>query len=241
MRRDEIFALESIADRYSGEWKPGENPPDGYITIGKRVIAVEVSTLTQHVTDDRGTRPRRSDDAPAIRLANELNAELGNAIASDKRIILILHSPIVDFRKTKAQLAVELSSIVSCDADSGRLARKLSVCGNDLEVLFGPSEGNDGKKIVGFVINRPSRADIAGNAVYMLEDRIKTKAGKFIGGRVAGPIWLALRNDYFLAEANTYRHALKSVSVSHPFEKILLVSDNSSVDVLFDASNEGFL
>jgi len=58
MREDEKFVIESVARAYSGDWKPGADPPDAYLTIADRTIAVEISTLTQHVTDDRGTRPR---------------------------------------------------------------------------------------------------------------------------------------------------------------------------------------
>jgi hypothetical protein len=60
MRQDEKFVIESIATAYSGDWKPGEDPPDAYLIVADRPVAVEISTLTQHVTDDRGTRPRLS-------------------------------------------------------------------------------------------------------------------------------------------------------------------------------------
>jgi hypothetical protein len=57
LRDDEAFAITSIARAFSGTWRPGENPPDAYLLLGAEIIAVEISTLTQHVTDDKGTRP----------------------------------------------------------------------------------------------------------------------------------------------------------------------------------------
>ena len=103
MREDEIFALKSIAAQFSGEWKPGEDSPDGYIIPAERVVAVEVSGLTQNVTDDRGTRPRHSDDIATIRLANELDAKLKSTIPQHRRVVLVLSSPIVDYQKTKIE------------------------------------------------------------------------------------------------------------------------------------------
>jgi len=230
MREDEIFVLKSIARQYSATWRPGENPPDGYITYGARDVAVEVSTLTQYITDNQGTRPRNSDDISALRLADELDLALGSSMPDDRRVILILNSPIVAFRKTKIDLEEKILAFVSKNADSHRSEEKLSVRGNDLEIILTTSEVRNGKSVIGFVKNRASSSDIMSNAIYMLETRIEDKARKC--SSLAEPVWLALRNDYWLADVGTYRDALNHISISHRFEKILLVSNNGSVDVL---------
>jgi hypothetical protein len=62
LREDEQFVIASIARGLCATWRPGENPPDAYLTLNTGTVAVEISTLTQHVTDDKGTRPRLSDD-----------------------------------------------------------------------------------------------------------------------------------------------------------------------------------
>ncbi|MGH7744788.1 MAG: hypothetical protein ACREQ5_08240, partial [Candidatus Dormibacteria bacterium] len=65
LKGNEEFVIASLAKAYSGTWRPGENPqkpPDAYLTIGSREIAVEISTLTQYITDDLGTRSRFTDD-----------------------------------------------------------------------------------------------------------------------------------------------------------------------------------
>jgi hypothetical protein len=33
MRKDEGFVIESIGTAYSGDWKPGADPPDAYVRI----------------------------------------------------------------------------------------------------------------------------------------------------------------------------------------------------------------
>ena len=46
LRDDEEFVITSVAKEFSGTWRPGENPPDAYLSIGTREIAVEISTLS---------------------------------------------------------------------------------------------------------------------------------------------------------------------------------------------------
>jgi len=70
LRGVEAFVIAAVAKNFGGIWTPGENPPDAYLSVGSRVIAVEISTLTQHVTDDRGTRSRFSDEKTANPDAN---------------------------------------------------------------------------------------------------------------------------------------------------------------------------
>jgi len=222
--------MRSVATACSGDWRPGADPPDAYLTIADRTIAVEISTLTQHVTDGRGPRPRRSDDIPATRLAKQLDAELKTAVPDGKFITLVLSSPILEPRKTKAELRNEITSLLSGNPELSRIERKIR--GNHIEICLSESPESGGMKIGVVVRNRASNPHILTNVRYILEDRIKTKAEKC--GKLSGPIWLALLNDYFLADADDYRDALKSISVEHPFEKILLVSGDGSVDTLLD-------
>jgi hypothetical protein len=233
MRQDEKFVIESIATAYSGDWKPGEDPPDAYLIVADRPVAVEISTLTQHVTDDRGTRPRLSDDIAASRLPKTLNADLKSAVPDGKCVTLVLSSPILEYNKTRAELKKEIILVLSDNVSE----RKTSIRGNQIEIYLSESAGSTGKKIGTVIRNRASSPNILTNARYILEDRIKRKMEMCEQLMFAGPIWLALLNHYFLADLDTYKHALQSIPAEHPFEKILLVSESGSVDTLFDRSN----
>jgi hypothetical protein len=80
LRDDETFVITSLARSFSATWHAGENPPDAYLTFGADdSVAVEISILTQHVTDDRGTRSRLSDDMATAAFANALE-ELKSSI-----------------------------------------------------------------------------------------------------------------------------------------------------------------
>jgi hypothetical protein len=198
--------------------------------VAGRRIAIEVSILTQVITDDRGTRPRLSHDMPAIRLANELDLELHRLMPAGKLVTLVLSTPIAEHRKTKTALAAEIQSLLN----SGVTKRNVTIRGNQVEISVNDWDAVEGKKIVAAVKPRSSSPDILKNATSILADRIRTKAQKCAALKFPEPIWLALLNDYFLAEPETYVHALKSIAVTHPFEKVLLVSTGGAVAALVD-------
>ena len=90
------------------------------------------------------------------------------------------------------------------------------------------------KNIVGFIV--PSslpRYDIPTTARCILQERIAAKAETCRALKFDHSIWLALRNGYPLADVETYRVGMNMFSVNHPFEKILLISRDGSVDELW--------
>jgi hypothetical protein len=234
MREDEKFAIEAVAKFYSGKWRPGEDPPDAYVDIGDRAIALEVSTLTQHVTSDRETRERLSDDEPAIRLAEELNSELKDVIPKGTTVSLRLSSPIIKIRKTKTALRKSIEKLIGEEVADGTELEE-QICENKI-LLWLTRHGDPAryKKVSAVISNRNSDPDILRNASYTLEDRIITKSKKCIAVKTK-PIWLALFNDYWLADAETYNLVMASISADHAFEKILMVSGDGSIAVLYEA------
>ena len=79
-------------------------------------------------------------------------------------------------------------------------------------------------------MNTDSSADIGLNARLVLEDRIRRKSTICIG--LPKPIWLAVLNDYWLADTDTYSAAAREIKVAHCFERIFLVSDEGAVSEL---------
>ncbi len=230
MRDDEEFVISSVARFYSGTWRPGENPPDAYLDIDGEAIAIEISMLTQHITTHLGTRERLSDDQTAVRLADNLNIELKDSIPDGKTVGLVLRPPIARFRKTKNELSRAIVSLVSNPSAGGS---RLNVCGNDVALWITQHDSPDYKKVSAVIYNPNSSSNILKNAVHALEDRIQAKAKKCRPLASTMPIWLALLNDYWLADAHAYGIAMRNSSITHPFERILMVSGDRSVTVLF--------
>lgn len=238
LRSDEEFVICSVAAHFSGTWRAGENPPDAYLQAGHETTAVEISTLTQQVSDGHGgSKPRLSEDSTAIWLANALNDELQASVPDGMLVILTLASPILKARRVKTQLKGKISNLLS----SARECEVVEdILGNRIGVQVVADDVPSGKKVAGIITSANSCPDIFKNVRYILEDRIVVKARKCSFLPFVGPKWLALLNDYWLADTDTYQQAFDSFPVDHPFEKILLVSGNGSVVVLRGKDNSAF-
>ena len=240
LRPDEKFCIEALAASVRGQWSEGKNPPDAYLSVGKKRIAVEISTLTQYVTDQNGgSRPRLSEDSTAIRLCNEINQDLANDIPAKRTVLLILTAPINSARKLKPRLTREIMILVE-SAGSDDITVEREILGNTITVHLIPEDRPSGKKVVCAVRNEKSSADILANATAILADRINVKTLKCKSLKSGGPLWLVLFNDYSLADIDTYRQAMQTLSVEHPFEQILIVSGDKSVTTLYKKHNQPF-
>jgi hypothetical protein len=92
LRSDAEFVIKAVARGLSGSWIPGENRADAYLTLGADTIPVEISTLTQRVTDDCGTRSRLSDDLATVSWAKAedkgtIEACLAHAVCAGRQTL----------------------------------------------------------------------------------------------------------------------------------------------------------
>lgn len=232
LRDDEVFVITSVAKAFYGTWRPGENPPDAYLTIGEKLIAVEISTLAEHVTDDSGTHSRYSDDAATADVANDLVAELQHLIPDGHTIYLVLSSPILKLRKTKAALSEMLRKSLS-DSQSFTTDTEIEIHGNTITISRNHHGEAHCKKMVAWFPHSHPDANILSNTRQILEDRINVKAKKCAALVGRKPLWLALFNDYWLADAHAYKYALSSISPVHSFDRIIVVNGKGTVNSIF--------
>lgn len=238
LRPDEKFCIDAVVTLVGGKWSEGEDPPDAYLSIGNDNIAVEISTLTQYVMDHNGdSKPRLSDDSTALRLCNELDEQLKNRVPAGRTVLLILSAPINSARKLKPRLSAEIMALVESAGETDVTVER-EILGNKITIHHFQEDRLSGKKVVGAVQNKNSDTDILANAKSILTDRIAVKAQKCNPLIFSGPIWLALFNDYWLADFDTYRQAMAQISSKHPFERILIVSGSGSVTVLYEKHNK---
>ena len=233
LRQDEEFVIGAVAGVLSGNWEPGEDPPDAYLSFASETVAVEISTLSQHVTDDGGAAiPRLSQDATALALVKELNAELGAKIPQGCTVHLVLRPPINNKRKLKPQLAEKILDLVQSIELPHVLEYK--AFDNAIEIQVESSNRDWGDKLVGIVMNEKATADILANARFILDDRINVKNKKCQGLNWGGRLWLALFNDYWLASADTYRQAIGVSTIPHRFDRIVVIAGNATVETLYE-------
>jgi hypothetical protein len=231
LREDEKFVIESLCAKYGGTYRIGEDPPDAYMSLNSNEIAVEISILTQHVVDKSGKPvPRLSQDSGALRLCDELNEDLKSDIPSGVYVLLTISSPLNKTRQTKDELINKIKEIANKDAPI-REVFEINENKADIQTVLG--ERPSGKKVVGVVSNQNSSPDILENVLYMLSERINDKVNK-CQNIVHRPLWLALFNDYWLSEPDTYELAMEKLSIEHPFDKICLVLGGKEVHTLYE-------
>jgi hypothetical protein len=235
LRNEEALVIEAIVTSIPGSsWSPGENPPDAYLKTGNRKIAVEITTLEQHVIDEKGEdKVRRSEDETAFNLSKYFNKELNGKIQNGCELLLTLSAPIVKLGKVKQLLYKKIIEL-SRNASGRDVTDKIAICGNSIAIIFIHSDHPTAMKVKSIVVTPNSRknTNILENAKHILKDRIEIKSGKCKSLYSEVPVWLALLNNYWIADKDTYKQALEQISIQHPFERIMLVERNSSVTTL---------
>ncbi len=100
----------------------GEGPPDAYLTIARKRVAVEVTTIKQRIADRGGlTTPRLRFDRVALGLVRRLQARLCELVPDGKTVILTITAPIRVPAKTAAALENKIrTSLAPVRADGGQ-------------------------------------------------------------------------------------------------------------------------
>ena len=230
MRPEEQFALEALVSEYGGKYIAGDDPPDGYIINGDNKIAVEVTRLIQHVTNDDGiTRPRKANDSPAYNLIEDINCELRESIPTGRYVSLIIFTPVNNVRKTKRELSTKIIEMLN----SGIVEDEVDICSNQISISVYEGDRESKKKVIGGLPNKNSSADIGANVDYILSSRIRDKENKRNDLGCVEEYWLALVNEYWIADESSYLAAYKSLDIEHGFDKILLINNQKDVHEIF--------
>jgi hypothetical protein len=232
VRRDEAFVAWALAEFLGGpsavSTSDGPDPPDVYLHIGNSRVGVEVTQLSQFTFEPNGTLGNRStQDSFGIRLIENLNDSIGPSLPEDISFLIGLWIPVSNPPRFRKLLSAWVTEMAVAPEKGLKQERKLD--GSRVSISVVP-ERPSGKKIVGFVVNTNSSADIGLNARLVLEDRIRRKG--MICANLSKPVWLAVLNDYWLADAETYSAAAREIKVAHCFERIFLVSDEGAVSEL---------
>jgi len=232
VRRDETFVGGALVKFFGGpscaSVSDGEDPPDLYLTVGASRVGVEVTQLSQFTFERDGTLGNRTtQDFFGLRLLDELNAKVGPSLPNDVSLMIGLRVPVPDAARFRKSLTEWVTKVASAPGKGLEQEREIEGSRTSISVI---SERPSGKKIMGFVVNTNSSADIGLNARLVLEDRIRTKSD--ICASLRKPIWLAVLNDYWLASPDTYAIAGHQLKLGHCFERIFLVSDRGTVNEL---------
>ncbi len=229
MRPDEAFVSRALVAFFGGpssvSASDGEDPPDLYLTFSESRVGVEVTRLSQFTFELDGTLGNRAtQDSFGMRLLEDLNTTVGLSLPTDIGLLVGMEVPVPNAAKFRKKLVAWVSQIAVAPVLGEQHETTIE---NSKATISVVPERSTGKKIAGFVANNNSSADILANARVVIENRIRTKSD--LCTPLAKPVWLALLNDYWLADADTYALAARQIATTHCFERIFLVLENATV------------
>jgi hypothetical protein len=232
LRSDEAFVSHALVEFFGGPSAvsviEGEDPPDFHLMFSDHKVGVEVTQLSQFTIRADGTRDNRAtQDIFGTQLIEDLNSTIGPLLPSNFGLFIGLEVPVPNPNKFKKTLKawvgkVALSPVLGTE-------HEIQIENSKVTISIVPAQSKS-KKVTGFVANKNSNANILDNARLLLEDRIQVKSEKC--KTLTKPVWLALFNDYWLADSNTYVLAADQITIEHCFSRIFLVFGNTNVTEL---------
>lgn len=231
LRKHERAALEAVARHFSATWEKGEDPPDAYLTIARKRVAVEVTTIKQRIADRGGlTTPRLRFDKVALGVVRRLQARLCESVPDGKTVMLTITAPIRVPAKTAAALEDKIRTYLS--SRSAPVEDRDTIHGNQIRVRLVKGDSRRIPKVIGFVHNLDSDPGVLLDITHSLIERIGAKAGKGTPARSAGDRWLVLAGEDRLSHIEPYRHACSQLSIPTDFKKILMVLAGGRIETL---------
>jgi len=232
MPPDEKFVGDSLVQYFGGpsaaSFTVGENPPDLYFNLGTTRVGVEVTRLPEPMLDPNGISfNRATHDTFALRLLNELNANLGSLVPDGLGLWIVIRVPVGNGTRFRRCLTDWLREIIAAPK-LGTYERQIEGFKTKISVI---PRRPTGKPIAGHVTTHHFLShDISLNASRILADRIKSKSA--ICSELTKPIWLAMLNYSCLADADCYEEAFRQTKLSHCFDRLFIVFDSGAVSEL---------
>ena len=199
----ERAALEAVARHFSATWEKGEAPPDAYLTIAGKRIAVEVTTTKLRIAERGGlTKPRLRFDRVALGFVRRLQA-----------------APEDNIRTYLAR-------------QSAQGEAKHTIHGNQIRVRLVKGGSRQTTKVIGFVHNPDSDPDGLFDITLSLIERSGAKARTGAPARSAVDRWLVLAGDDRFSYIEPYRHVCSQLSIPTGFKKILVVLADGRIETM---------
>ena len=230
LRKLERTAVEAVARRFSGTWEKSSDSSDAYIMLGRKRVAVDITTLKRYGTDQANSaKPRLRFDKVATRLIERLQATLGETVPDGVTVLLTITAPIRLPSKTAASLESKIQTLIG-RGSPGRDAKEM-IHGNRVQIRLLRHKSERAPKMIGFVHNSDSDPLLLLNATSELVELISVEAGKG-APRLAGNRWLVVTSARGISCLEAYRYIYSQLRIATGFKKILMVFSDGHVGML---------
>jgi hypothetical protein len=230
LKKPERTAIEAVASRFSATWEKGEDPPDAYLMVTGKRVAVDITTLKRRGTGQgNAARPRLRFDKVATRLIERLHAILGETVPDGMTVLLTITAPIRLPSKTAALLEDKIQTLIG--PGSPRRDEQDTIHGNRVHIRLLRDVSERAPKMIGFVHNSDSDPLLLLNMTRELLERISAEAGRR-APRLAGDRWLVVISAGGISCLDAYRYICSQLRTATGFKKILMVFGDGRVGML---------
>jgi len=230
LNRQERAAIETVAKRFSATWENGSDPPDVYIVVAGKQIAVNITTLKcRGALKGNPAKPRLRFDKVATRLIERLQATLGETVPDGMTVLLTITAPIRLASKTAAAVEGKIQTVLGRESPSQD--EKLTIHGNRVRIRVLTEASKRAPKMIGFVNNPDSDPLLLLNTTCELLELISTDVGSR-PTRFAGDRWLVVISERDISFLRLYRYICSQLLRMTDLKRILMMFGDGRVEML---------
>lgn len=236
LTKQEQIAIEAVAKQFSATWEKGTDPPHAFITVGRKRVAVDLTTLKQRGTAQGSTtKPRLRFDKVATRLMERLQTALGETVPDGMTVLLTVTAPIRLASKTAGALEHKIQTLLG-RGSAGRDEKDM-IHGNRVRIRLLREETEGGPRMIGFVHNPDTDPLLLMSMTLELLEVMSAEATKRatrIGVRpgLGNDRWLVVTSARGASCLEAYRYIYSHLRVAADFKKILMVFGDGGVGAL---------
>jgi len=226
----ERTVIEAVAKWFSATWEEGSNPPDAYLTVAGKRVAVDIASLRRYGTGQAGAaKPHLRFDKVATRLTERLRDTFSEAATDGTTILLTITAPIRLPSKTASALEDKIRTLLA-RRSPGRDEQD-TIHGNRVRIRLLRNESRRAPNLLGFVHNADSDPLLLLNMTRELLELANAEAGGRAPGLV-GERWLVVMSPRQSSCLPAYRHIYLQLRMANDFKKTLMVFDDGHVGML---------
>jgi hypothetical protein len=235
LKKPERTVIEAVARRFSATLEKGSDPPDAYIVVAGKRVAVDIATLKRRGTGQGNAakpgfnKPGLRFDKVATRLIERLQATLGETVPEGTTVLLTITAPIRLPSKTAGSLEDKIQTLLG-RGSPGR-DEKDTIHGNRVRIRLLRDESERAPKMMGFVHNSDSDPLLLLNMTRELLELVSNQAGRR-APRLAGDRWLVVISAEGISCLEAYRYIYSQLRMATDFKKILMVLADGHVGML---------
>lgn len=236
LTKQERVAIEAVAKQFSATSEKGTDPRRAFITVGRKRVAVDVTTLKPRgPAQGDTTKPRLRFDKVATRLMERLQTTLGKTVPDGMTVLLTITAPIRLASKTAAALEQKIQTLLGRGSPGGD--EKDMIYGNHVRIRLLKDKSQGAPRMIGFVHNAETDPLLLMSMTLELLEVMSAGASKRamkIGVRpgLGNDRWLAVISARGASCLEAYRYIYSRLRGATDFKKILLVFGDGGVGVL---------